>query len=252
MNPDGTGATPSIATIGKAAGLKDRATRDHITGAIAAGWLERPRRGHRVGDVGVTSLYRAVIPQPAPSCQLNPTSSGTVVPVEQGSTGTVVPINRHAHADQPAPSCRLPDHDQTNTTTSARDELVEAALFLEAEEGVTKQADPNVVSVRAVAKARLGSGTYDTLRRKLLCFAADHPEITEPAQLRAQHRRMNALAGAEAHGRRLSGAFAIDEKTAESAIAQYYADNPEAAQAFRAAALKQAPVPHPHEQEQAA
>lgn len=118
LHADGSGARPSMETLSKSTGLKERAVRKHMADVLAAGYLERVTRGHRRGDgAAVASTYRACLPfstgtdvpqdtqpQPAPK----PASTGT----EPASTGTDVPPNNgfadqeeHSTTAGPCPEC---------------------------------------------------------------------------------------------------------------------------------------------------
>lgn len=94
-------ARPSQATLARDTGLKERAVRQHLAGAVTDHWLILVRRGGRHGDRPVASVYRPRIPKfsAIPSGAAMPDGE---TPNRQANAGRDGP-NRHAHASQPAP-----------------------------------------------------------------------------------------------------------------------------------------------------
>jgi len=63
MDPDGTGAFPSIATLAKDTGLSQRAVKTHLALAVELGWIER-KHCRRMGQKWRNYEYRPRFPIP--------------------------------------------------------------------------------------------------------------------------------------------------------------------------------------------
>jgi hypothetical protein len=178
MNGDGSGARPTLVTLAKNMGTSDRTARRRVDALIGSGYLERVRRGHRLGNgTGVASEYRAAAPaQPDTPDRLSDASTGHPCPVEDISTGQPVHLNRTTAAPQPVTGVHLPDPlDQTTSTTPAQ--RARGAVHLHAVRVVRAEGDSSIQNPIAVARHRVENGYFADEEQELATLAEHNPTV---------------------------------------------------------------------------
>lgn len=140
MDADGGGARPPVSRLAASTGYSEGQVRRSLTSAIEDHFLERTRRGHRLGNGrAMASEYRAVLPaSTAHPCAVDSTpeetSTAQARAVEHASTAQNDGLNRASGPSQPRTGARPPRHLHHDTPTTGAPELRERAEAIVASE----------------------------------------------------------------------------------------------------------------------
>lgn len=124
MDPDGSGAYPSQATLAKNVVVSEKTIHNHLSAARRGGWLRQVERGHRRGDGSSTGTsWQASLP--AARFRMSAPSTGTLVQ-DEASQPEAQPEAQPEDGDTAAPITDQGDQCERGDLRSIAEKLISA------------------------------------------------------------------------------------------------------------------------------